>query len=334
MKIKRTSRARTGDTPNGEEERYRQLVDLCPCAILVHARSRLLFVNDAGTKLLGADSSADLIGRPILDFVHPDAHQQARDRVRLLEQGRPAPVSEESWLRCDGAVIEVVVSAASLVWHGTNGKPVILLSALDVTGRKPDPEILRLAVNNVADYAIFMVDPEGRVTSWNAGAELLTGYSAAEAIGRHMQDFFAPDPSATPESERLIDRAARENRARYEGWFVRKNNSRFYTNWVITAVRGVSENVLGYLNVARDLTGYKTHEEEIERWNTELEHRVAERTAQIEAANRELESFSYSVSHDLRAPLRHIDGFVEILQDSAASQLDEDNRQHLQTIAD
>jgi PAS domain S-box-containing protein len=195
-------------------------------------------------------------------------------------------------------------------------------------------EMLRLLIENVTDYAIYMLDPEGRVGSWNAGAERMTGFRADEVVGNPMQNCFAEEEINAGKLQEELKRAATEGRIQAEGWCVRKDGSRYFANWIITAVRDASGKPASFLKVARDVTERKKHEEQIARWNSDLEKRVAERTAQLEAANKELESFSYSVSHDLRAPLRHIDGFVEILQGNLSSILDEENREHLKTIAD
>ena len=194
-------------------------------------------------------------------------------------------------------------------------------------------EMLRLLIENVTDYAIYMLDADGRVTSWNAGAERMTGYKADEAIGKPIDNCFSEDEIRSGKPNLELRRAASEGRIEAEGWCVRKNGSRYYAHWVITAIRDSGGKSAGFLKVARDITDRKQHEEQVARWNAELEQRVAERTSQLEAANKELEAFSYSVSHDLRAPLRHIDGFVEILQGGPASRLDEEGREHLNTIA-
>jgi light-regulated signal transduction histidine kinase (bacteriophytochrome) len=115
---------------------------------------------------------------------------------------------------------------------------------------------------------------------------------------------------------------------------VRKDGSRFWAQGILTALRDDEGKLRGFSKIAHDITQQKEAEEKIRQLNEQLEQRVHARTAQLEAANNELEAFSYSISHDLRAPLRHIAGYVEILQGEAGDKLDQQAREHLQTVAD
>jgi hypothetical protein len=122
-------------------------------------------------------------------------------------------------------------------------------------------ERFRLLVESVKDYAIFMLDPEGRVLTWNAGAELIKGYSASEIIGEHFSRFYPPEARDFPAYELQV--AAAEGRFEDEGWRVRKDGSRFWANVVITALYGADRTLLGFAKVTRDLTGRREHEERL-----------------------------------------------------------------------
>ena len=119
----------------------------------------------------------------------------------------------------------------------------------------------RLLVESVKDYAIFMLDPEGMVLTWNAGAELIKGYRAEEIIGQHFSKFYPPEVRDFPAHE--LRMAAAEGRFEDEGWRVRKDGSRFWANVVITAIRDASKNLLGFAKVTRDLTERRQHEDAI-----------------------------------------------------------------------
>jgi PAS domain S-box-containing protein len=336
-----THQSKAEEALQKSEERYRQLVELSPCAVVVHSGGRLVFGNSTAAKLLGTDDLKHLIGRPIRDFVHPDYWGIVEERQAAMRQGKTVPFVEERWLRLDGSPVEVVVAATPLIFEQQLEQPAVQVIALDITQRKLGEEALRnseerfrLAVESVEDYAIYMLDVEGHVTSWNAGAESITGYHSEEVIGHAIDNCFTPEEINQGEAAQELKRAASEGRIQSEGWCLRKGGSHYYAHWTLTVVRDAAGEISGFLKVARDITERKQNEEQVARWNAELEQRVAERTTQLEAANKELEAFSYSVSHDLRAPLRHIDGFVDILQSTAMEKLDEESRQHLQTIAD
>ncbi len=193
-------------------------------------------------------------------------------------------------------------------------------------------ENFRLLVEGVNDYAIFMLNPAGRIVSWNAGAERIYGYPANEIIGRHFLSVHVGEDIERGEPERELQIAEAEGRFESEGRRVRRDGSHFWANTIMTALRDPDGRLRGFSWVTRDITERRRAEEAIRALNTELEQRVVERTAQLEAANKELEAFSYSVSHDLRAPLRSIDGFSLALLEDYADRLDEDGKDSLQRV--
>src|SRR3954468_7451591 len=119
----------------------------------------------------------------------------------------------------------------------------------------------RLLVESVKDYAIFMLDPEGRILTWNAGAELIKGYSASEIIGEHFSRFYPPEARDFPAYELRV--AAAEGRFEDEGWRVKKDGSRFWANVVITALFDADKTLVGFAKVTRDLTERREHEERL-----------------------------------------------------------------------
>jgi PAS domain S-box-containing protein len=117
-------------------------------------------------------------------------------------------------------------------------------------------------VESAIDYAIFILDVSGTITSWNAGAERMKGYTAAEIIGKHFSIFYPPDDLTAGRCERELAIAAREGRFEEEGWRFRKDGSQFWANVVITAIRGADHRLLGFAKVTRDLSERRRHGEE------------------------------------------------------------------------
>src|SRR5256714_11230488 len=130
-------------------------------------------------------------------------------------------------------------------------------------------ERFRLLVEGVRDYAIFMLDPRGHIATWNAGAERIKGYSAKEIIGQHFSRFYPPEDVQARKPERELQVAAAEGRRADEGWRVRKDGSRFWASVVITALRSVDGELLGFAKVTRDVT----ERHEMERALRETEQR-------------------------------------------------------------
>ncbi|HEY4802551.1 MAG TPA: PAS domain S-box protein [Paraburkholderia sp.] len=119
----------------------------------------------------------------------------------------------------------------------------------------------RLLIDAVRDYAIFMLEPSGRVAGWNPGAERIKGYSSDEIVGRHFSVFYTPDDIDSGKPERLLEAAALHGRVEEEGWRVRKDGTRFWASVVISAVRDDNDALVGFAKITRDMTERRRLEE-------------------------------------------------------------------------
>jgi PAS domain S-box-containing protein len=183
-------------------------------------------------------------------------------------------------------------------------------------------ERFRLLIEGARDYAMILLDPDGRIASWNPGAERLLGFTEQEALGLSFAMLFNADDRTAGMPEQELDNARRAGSAPDERWHVRKDGSRFWASGHTVALRDEQGAVRGFAKVMRDLTGWKLSEEELER-------RVQQRTLELNEAVQELEGFSYSVSHDLRSPLRSIQSFTSFTLEEANARLTEAERGYL-----
>ncbi len=240
-----TERKRTEEALRESEERYRRLVELLPDGVVVHSLGHVVFANAASAKIIGAASPAELTGKPVIEFVHPDHREMALGRIRQsLDEGSPAPLVEETFVHLDGSPFAVEVTGVPFSYAG---KSAMLTVFNDITERKRQQ------------------------------AQILATWADLQRL------------LAESDQSRLVLLSILEDRMQAE--------------------------------------------EEIRRLSAELETRVSERTAQLTAANEEVEAFSYSVSHDLRAPLRTIQGFSTILSEDFAAQLPAEAQRYLQLVS-
>jgi PAS domain S-box-containing protein len=188
----------------------------------------------------------------------------------------------------------------------------------------PGEAWLRLLVQSVKDYAIFVLDPQGHVASWNPGAERIKGYKASEILGRHFSSFYLPDDLAADRPGMELRVAAREGRFEDEGWRVRKDGTLFWANVIITALRDDDGELVGFAKVTRDLTERKAAEAQA------VED--ARRLAEAETANRTKSEFLTALSHELRTPLNAIGGYLDLLTLGVHGPLNEEQQGALDRI--
>ena len=228
-------------------------------------------------------------------------------------------IYELTYIRKDGSRFPAIVSVTAL----RDAQDTIigyLLIGTDNTARKQAEEKLRwteesfrLMVESVTDYAIVMLDPEGRVVSWNAGAERIKGYSAEEIVGQHFSRFYPQEDIQSGKPQRDLDVVAAKGQFEDEGWRVRQDGSAFWANVVFTAIRDQGGNLRGFAMLTRDLTE-----------PMKIEATLTKAKDAADAANQAKSAFLATMSHELRTPMNAILGYSEILMEDAEDKGQED----------
>jgi len=274
-----------------------------------------------GNRVTWSEQLFDIYGRTpaqfggtldeFLGFIHPDDRARVAASVEAALKDQRAFSHEERIVRPDGG-IRHLQSTGEIV-RDEHGAAVRMLGiCLDVTARKQAESALResehsyqLLLKNVRDYALYMLDTEGRVRNWGDGGQRLKGYSADEIVGRHFNVFLPEEARRVGMAEEALLTAAREGQFETQCWLVRKDGSRFYANVVMDAIRNDAGDLIGFATLARDITAQ--HEQQV----------ALEETRQQLAQSQKMEAVGQltgGIAHDFNNLLMIVTGYAQILQ--------------------
>ncbi len=276
------------------EQQYRHLFENAPIGIYrTTPDGRVLAANPTLMHMLGYSSFQQLAARN-LETDGADSTYPRNQFKEMLERTGEVKGLEANWLKRDGSMILVreharaVRDAEGQVWYYEG-------TVEDITERRRIEEALResedrfrLLLEGVKDYAIMMLDPQGKVVSWNPGVERIIGYGREEIIGQHFSCFYLPQDVAQGAMANVLEVASGDGRVETEGWRVRKDGSQYWAHEVITALRDKDGRLRGFAKVTRDITERRRVEQALQKAKDELEARVAERMAELSEANEQL----------------------------------------------
>jgi PAS domain S-box-containing protein len=325
-------------------EDYRTLVEHAPDAIAIHCEGKWVYVNPAGMRLFGASRPGEVLGRDVLELVPPEFREFVRERMRKsYDHGTPAPLQESRLLRVDGVVVEVEVATAP---GSYKGKPATHTILRDITKRKQAERELREArdaavrehirletVLDTIPSGVLAFDQARRITLRNRPAAAFFGKPLdTDSADRRIQDFRMTKPDGEPyqtsELPAMVAMRTGETIHNAEMTMTTADGRQMTTLSNAAPLRDEAGEIIGSVVAFHDITERKRAEEALQTALAELKRR----TAELESVNRELEAFSYTVSCDLRTPLRSIEGFTQALLEDCVGRLDETGKDYFNRV--
>ncbi|HPV83782.1 MAG TPA: response regulator, partial [Nitrospira sp.] len=324
------------------EQRHRALVEMSPHAIFVSYNDNIVFANQACVKLFGAFDKSQLLGKAMMDFIHPDSRVVTQERfARLHLINGSWPSTEEHFVALDGSVIAVEVAATGIKFEG---KPAIQVILTDIRARKQLERAL-VATNfqleailaSATRVSIIAINTEGMITTFNAGATHMLGYTSDEMIGqpmltalhlpeevaKHTRNMSELHASPINELEALTQQARLGGFDEQEWTYRRKDGQRLTMLVTVTALKNNEGVVTGFLATGKDITQRKAAEAALTEAARELALKNAElaqaRDAALEAAKLKAD-FLATMSHEIRTPMNAIIGMTGLLLDTALTE--------------
>jgi PAS domain S-box-containing protein len=301
------------------EEKYRGLLESLEYGVFVAQDYRFVFANAALPAMLGYRRE-DFVDLTFAEVVSPDFLRLFTERYSERVAAGPEPARRyavQLRTKDDGKQLWVELNAQRTTF---GGRPAVLGIVNDISERKRQEAELyvseqrfRLMVEGVKDYAIYLLDPDGRVATWNAGAERIKGYTAAEVVGQPFSLFFTEEDVAAGKPQQELARATATGRFEEEGWRRRKDGTRFWAGVALTALHDQTGRLAGFAKITRDLTERRQQEKELletlhklEVARQSLEERVAERTAELAAARDRIGKFAKDLDANIEAERRRL----------------------------